>query len=95
MIKKDVVFKSTRVEKDSFNKIKDMIVETPTLRRIEFNKYLILYTFSSNLSLAYFLIEVDFLAQENDEGDEVPISFMRMILQGVELNYVHINKGAY
>lgn len=52
MIKKDSVFKWDQYEKESFDQIKTMVMEAPSLSSPDFSKYFILYTFSSNSSLA-------------------------------------------
>ena len=44
MIKKDVVFKWSDVQKDTFKNIKKSIMEAPTLMPPDFLKYFILYT---------------------------------------------------
>ena len=55
MIKKDAYFKWTKEIKYSFIKIKEAIVEPPTLRSPDFEKYFILYTFSSDHSITSIL----------------------------------------
>jgi hypothetical protein len=57
-------------------------VEAPSLRIIDFNKEFILYTFTSDTSYA------SILTQKNEEWDGVPISFMILNLEGVELKYL-------
>ena len=52
MVKQSVQFKWTDVEKDDFNNIKTVIAHAPSLRSPDFEKYFILYTFSSENSLA-------------------------------------------
>ena len=89
MIKQSVQFKWTDLEKDSFNKIKTSIAHAPSLKSPNFEKYFILYTFSSDNSLAAVL------TQKEEGGDEYPISFMSTRLQGAELNYPAVDKQAY
>jgi hypothetical protein len=48
-----------------------------------------LYTFSSDHSLA------SVLTQKDQQGNEFPIEFMSMGLQGVELNYPLMEKKAF
>jgi hypothetical protein len=48
MINKYLDFKWKRERKEAFDKIKEAIVEAPTLRSPNFDKEFILYTFSSN-----------------------------------------------
>ena len=47
-----------------------MVVHAPSLKSPDFEKYFILYTFTSDDSLAAVL------TQKKDGGDEFPISFM-------------------
>lgn len=89
MIKKDVLFKWNNTRKEEFEKIKEAIAHAPTLRIHDFTKEFILYTFASDSSFT------TILTQKNGEKDEVPISFMRSRLQGVELNYPDIDKKSY
>jgi hypothetical protein len=51
-----------------------------------FTKYFIIFSFSSNDTIAGVLL------QKNDEGDEKPIAFMRKVLRDSELNYTIIEK---
>ena len=77
------------MEKNAFSKIKTSIAHGPSLKSPNFEKDFILYTFSSNESLAAAL------TQKEDGGDEYPISFMSIGLQGAELNYPVVDKQAY
>jgi len=76
-------------EKEAFAKIKEVIVVTPALFNLDFNRELMLYTFSSNWLLA------TVLTQKDEQGNEHPISFMSTGMQGSELNYLDINKKGY
>ena len=89
MVKQNVQFKWTDVEKDAFTNIKIAVAHAPSLRSPDFDKDFILYTFSSGISLAVVL------TQKEEGGDEFPISFMGAGLQGAELNYPAINKQDY
>ena len=89
MIKKDSNFKWTKERKEAFEKIKEAIAEVPTLRSPNFDNEFILYTFSSNHSIA------SMLTQKNEDGEEFLVSFMSMELQGVELKYPAIDKQAF
>ena len=70
MVKQSVQFKWTDVEKNAFIKIKKSIVHAPSLKSPDFEKDFILYTFTSDNSLAAML------TQKEDGGDEFPISFI-------------------
>ena len=52
MVKQSVQFKWTDLEKNAFNKIKTYVVHAPSLKSPNFEKDYILYTFTSNDSLA-------------------------------------------
>ena len=51
MIKKDFNFKWTKERREVFDKIKEAIVEAPTLRSPNFDNEFILYTFYFNHSI--------------------------------------------
>ena len=89
MVKHNVQFKWTDIEKVSFNDIKAAIAHAPSLRSPDFEKDFIMYTFASENSLAVVL------TQKGELGDEYPISFMSIGLQGDELNYPTVDKQAY
>ena len=89
MVKQNAQFKWTDIEKDSFRKIKTVVAHAPSLRSPDFDKDFILYTFTSDDSLAAVL------TQKEDRGDEFPISFMSTSLQGAELKYHVVDKQAY
>ena len=77
------------MEKIAFNYIKVEISHAPSLRSPDFEKDFILYTFSSDNSLA------TMLTQKGELGYDYPISFMSIGLQGAELNYPAVEKQAY
>ena len=70
MIKKDSNFKWTKERKEAFDRIKEDIVEAPTLRSPNFDNKFILYTFPSDHSI------VAMLTQKNEVREEFPVSFM-------------------
>lgn len=70
MMKKDVVYKWSDESKEVFRWIKEAIVEALVLVNPNFDKGFFLYTFASNLSY------VTILTQKNNDGNEVPISYM-------------------
>jgi hypothetical protein len=86
MIKKDVQFKWTYIEKEAFKNIKATIASAPALQIPYFTKDFLLYTFSSDHSLAAMLTYKD------QQGNEYPITFMSTGLQGVEMNYPLVEK---
>ena len=89
MIKKDSNFKWSKERKEAFEKIKEAIAEAPTLQSPNFNNEFILYTFASDHSIA------TVLTQKNEDGEEFPVSFMSVGLQGDELKYPAIDKQAF
>ena len=68
MVKQSVQFKWIDVEKNAFSKIKTVLAHAPSLKSPYFEKDFILYTFTSDDSLAAML------TQKEDGGDEFPIS---------------------
>jgi hypothetical protein len=82
MIKKDAHFKKTSIEKEDFEKVMATIVVAPKL-------CLSLYTFTYDHSLTMVL------TQKDKKGDECIISFMITGLQGIELNYLAIDKRGF
>ena len=86
MVNQSVQFKWIDAGNNAFSKIKTAIAHARSLKSPDFKKYFILYTFVSNDSL------VVVLTQKEYGGDEFPISFMSIGLQGVELNYPTMDK---
>ena len=86
MVKKDVYYKWTKERQDSFMNIKEEIVEAPTLWSPKFEKDFILYIFAFDYLIVFML------SQKNEVGEEFPVSFMSMGLQGAEINYPPIDK---
>ena len=74
---------------EAFDKIKEAIIQAPTLQSPNFENEFILYTFSFDHSIAVVL------THKKEEGEEVPVSFMSTGLWGVELNYLIIDKQAF
>ena len=89
MNKKDTNFEWTKERRKAFKKIKEAIVEDPTLRNPNFDKEFILYTFSSDHSIMVVL------KQKDEVGEEFLVSFMSIGLQSTELNYPTIDKQAF
>ena len=89
MIHKDDEFKWDDEQKISFNNIKAAISQAPMLQSPNFSKYFFLYTFASDQSLA------TVLTQKDEDNKEAPVSFMSTNIQGVELNYLAIDKQVY
>lgn len=71
MVKKDVIYKWKRREKDTFSHMKQGISKAPVLFNLDFNKDFLLYTFTSDTSLVILLM------QKDDVNNEKPISFMK------------------
>ena len=64
MIKKDSNFKWSKIRKEAFDKIKEVIAVAPTLRSPNFDNEFILYTFSFDLSISIAL------TQKNEDREE-------------------------
>lgn len=89
MIKKDEIYKWDKRENDVFSCIKQVIADAPALFSLDYGKDFLLYTFTLDSSIAIVL------TQKDVEGNEKPIYFMSVGLQGSELNYPSIDKKAY
>lgn len=89
MMKKEVVCRWSDEAKRSFQQIKEAIVEAPALASPNFDKEFLLYTFAFDVSYA------TILTQKNDDGNEVPISYISSNLQGAELNYPDMEKQGF
>ena len=89
MIKKDAIFSWGQTEKESFQIILEAISEAPSLLSPDFNKDFILYTFSSDISYAVVLTQL------NHQNSEVPIYFMSSNFKGAEINYHEVDKKAF
>jgi hypothetical protein len=88
LLKKDQKFEWTIEIQTTFTKIKHAITTAPVLVSPNFDKYFILYSFSSEETIA------SILTQRNSKGEELPISFMRKTLHDYELRYSEIEKQA-
>jgi hypothetical protein len=89
MIHKYVDFKWDDEKKRAFIDIKIAISQAPVLRSPNFSKYFFFDSFAFDQSLAVVLTHKD-----GDNNDAL-VSFMRINLQGVELNYTAIDNHAY
>ena len=69
-----------------FVNIKEAIANSPSLMRPDYLREFILYTFAIDTSYAIVL------TQKNQDGDEVPISFMSVGLDGPHLKYIKVEK---
>ena len=89
MIKKDAIFNWGQTEKESFQKNLEAISEAPSLLILDFNKDFILYTFTSDISYAAVLTQL------NQQNSEVLIYFMSSNFKGAKLNYHEVDKQAF
>lgn len=69
-----------------FTNIKEAIANSASLMSPDFVKELLLYTFATNTSYAAVL------TQNNQDGDEVQISFMSSKLDEAQLKYLEVDK---
>eukprot|EP00253_Pinus_taeda_P009901 PITA_09901 len=88
MIRKNAVFKWGLVEKETFDLIKQSIINSPSLITPNFSNHFTLYTIASDSSYAAVLTQL------NDHNLEAPISFFSSNIQGAELNYSDVEKQA-
>ena len=89
MIKKNLVLKWGHNEKEYFDSIKQAIINARALNTLNFSSHFILYTLATETS--YIVV----LTQINDQQVEACISFFSSNLQGVELNYLEVEKQAF
>lgn len=64
-------------------------MEAPTFGSLYYDKVFILYPFPFDTSY------ISILAQNNEEGNEVPISFMSLNLQGGKIKYPDVEKQGF
>jgi hypothetical protein len=88
LLKKDQRFEWTQDIQNSFNNIKHAITTTPVLISPDFDRDFIIYSFSTEGTMA------SVLTQKNLRGEEIPISFMSKTLHDYELKYSEIEKHA-
>ena len=75
--------------RESFEKIKQTIVQAHVLISPDFSKEFMIFSFPLENTIATVLL------QRNEQGHEQPISFFRKTLRDSELKYNLIEKQAY
>jgi hypothetical protein len=88
LLKRDKGFEWIEDTQDDFNNIKREITTTLVLIIPYFQRYLIIYSFSTKT------VVVSVLTQRNTKGEELPISFARKTLQDYELRHSELEKQA-
>jgi hypothetical protein len=68
-------------------KIKVKVAKALALMSLDFNKDFVLYTFAYDISFKVVLM------QKDHEGNEYPIEFMSLGLQGEESDYPEVDKN--
>ena len=89
MLKKGVEIKWRDASRSSFEAIKQVIMEAPTLINLDCTTEFCILYFASYDTLAAVIL------QKNDEGVEHPVAFFRKTLRDAELRYDLIQKQAY
>lgn len=89
MIKQKAEYKWEANQREAFANIKEAISNSPSLMSPDFSKEFFLYIFVIDTSYAAVL------TQKNQDGDEVPISFMSIGLDEAQLKYLKVDKQAY
>ena len=89
MMKGNTNFKWTKEVKASFEQIKSMIGNAPTLSYSDFSEDFHLYCYASKNTLSAIL------TQPNKDNTKAPIAFMSIPLNKHELKYSLIEKNAY
>ena len=86
MLKKDAKIKWTNKARNSFEDIKNAIMEAPTLISPDYTKSFYIFSFASYDTVAAVLL------QKIDEGLDHPIAFFSKNLRDAELKYDPIEK---
>ena len=89
MLKKDREVKWSNQDKQSFEAIKQALVEAPILIAPDYTKYFAIFSFASEDTIAVVLL------QKNSDNLEQPISFFSKTLRDSELKYNIMEKQAY
>lgn len=76
-------------EKEDFYRIKESIMKSLAPRILDFENKFLHHTFSSDLSYT------TILSPKNDEGVEVPISFMSSNQLGTKLKCLNVEKKGF
>ena len=86
MLKKGHEIKWIADAKKSFKEIKQAISEAPMLVSLDFTKYLLIFSYASEHTIAAVLL------QKNNENMEQPIAFFSKMLRDGELKYEIMEK---
>ena len=86
MLRKDSKVKWTIEAKQAFEGIKTTLTQTPVLTSPKFDRDFIIFSFSSQHTIAAILL------QKDDQGNEKPISFFSRALRDAPLNYQIMEK---
>lgn len=85
-LKKDSEIRWNSEEKQSFTDIKDALTKATVLISLDFTKYLLIFSFSSEHTIARVLL------QKNDQGTKQPIAFYSKFLRDASLKYNKMEK---
>jgi hypothetical protein len=86
MLKKDAEIKWIPEARESFERIKQAIIQAPVLISPDYSKEFMIFSFASENTIVVVLL------QRNEQGYEQPISFFRKTLRDSELKYDLIEK---
>ena len=89
MLKKDSKVKWTVEANQAFEGIKLALTQTPVLTNPQFDREFIIFSFSSQHTIAIVLL------QKDDQGNEKPIAFFSKALRDAPLKYQIMEKQAY
>eukprot|EP00253_Pinus_taeda_P026880 PITA_26880 len=89
MLKKGSEIKWTEAARKSFDSIKKVIMEAPTLSSPDYSKKFHIFSFVSEDTLVAVLLQAD------EEGSEHPVAFFSKTLRDAQLRYDIIEKQAY
>lgn len=80
LLKKDTVWKWEKAEQESFDKLKEMLVQAPILQYPNFQKPFILTTDASNYAVGAIL-------SQGELGKDLPIAYASRTFNNAEINY--------
>ena len=89
MLRKNSEVRWTKEAKHSFNAIKEVILVTPVLISLDFDKEFYIFSFASKDTIATVLL------QRNVDDQEKPVAFFSKVLRDAEVKYEPLEKQAY
>ena len=89
LLRKDEDFKWSQEAKEAFNEINEWIAKAPVLVGPNFDKDILIYSYSSEEAYTAMLM------QKDDEHNEKPITFLSESLKDYQSHYTPVEKQAF